>query len=733
LFDTLLSPNSYDRAQARRVLLERGSAILPDLQTWQDHHTEDAARLQALWLRQALGAVDASLLRQLLVAGDGRIRAAAVRVLSEWADRIPGAQDWLAERVADEHPRVRLEAVRALAHVPTAAAAATALRALDKPMDRFLDYGLWLTVNDLADPWLAALESGSLSPDGDTRGLEFGLRAVEPDKAARVLGKLLARHPLTRDGRGPWVELIGQAGGPAELRQLLDRVVTDGFDEAATARALTALAEAARLRQVRPSGDLQSFAKLLDHPSEPIRAAAVRLAGRWHLSEAGPRVLQLAADKTTPAALRAAAVEALGDLRGPEVVKGLRGIADDTAEVPAVRRQAALALLGVAPAEAIPPLRELLAATTTEPDAGALWRSVLGVQNAGPRLAVALRDQPVPAAAAVIGLRVARESFGRQQPDLVRVLTRQAGDTAPRAYSAADVQRMAALAELSGDAARGELIYRRPELRCVACHAIGGAGGKVGPDLTSAGAGAPIDYLVESVYLPDKAIKEGFHAVQLQTAAGRVHTGILVRESPHEVVLRDANGQEIAVPRKSIVERSTGGSLMPAGLVDHLFDGEQRDLFRFLAELGKPGPFDAARNQAARLWRIVAVPSAEPPAAEQARRGDDKLAGWTPLTTTVAGGLVRQEVRALLPADANGERAVYAATRFEVPRAGKIALSFGTAPPAEVWVDGQSVAAAKDMSLDLAGGVHTLVLRLDPGAMPERLYLRSSDVVFRAE
>jgi hypothetical protein len=46
-------------------------------------------------------------------------------------------------------------------------------------------------------------------------------------------------------------------------------------------------------------------------------------------------------------------------------------------------------------------------------------------------------------------------------------------------------------------------------------------------------------------------------------------------------------------------------------------------------------------------------------------------------------------------------------------------------------VDGQP--ATKDLRLDVAAGVHTLVIRIDPAAMPERLSLRSADVVFRAD
>ncbi|HEY1381687.1 MAG TPA: PVC-type heme-binding CxxCH protein, partial [Gemmataceae bacterium] len=732
LLDALLSPDGYDRAQARRVLAERGPAIRAAVADWLRRQPRDAARLQALWLDEAIHTVDPSLLHLVLAAGDGRIRAAAVRVLGEWVNSVPAAKQWLAERIADDHPRVRLEAVRALARIPSAESADRALRVLDKPMDRFLDYALWLTVNELADPLLAAIESGTLPAGDEDRKLAFVLNAVESAKAGYVLGKLLDRHPLTRDGHGPWIELIGRAGTPAELRRLYEQATTNGFDDSAMARALAALADAARLRRIHPNGEVTALTKLLDHPADAVRAAAIRLAGGWGLAEATPRILQLATARSAPPSLRLAALEALRDLRGPETVAGLRKLATDVDESFPVRRQAALSLLAVAPAKAIDPLRELFATITAEPEAGGLWRAVLGTGNVSPRLAAALRDQPLPPAAAAAGLRVAKEAAGRHQ-DLILVLTRQSGDTAPRVYTGGDVERMAALAKLAGDPARGETIYRRPELRCVSCHAIGGAGGKVGPDLTSAGAASPMDYLVESVYLPDKAIKEGFHSVQIETLDGRVTTGILVRETGREVILRDADGKEVAIPRTSIHERTASRSLMPAGLVDHLFESEQRDLFRFLSELGKPGPFDAARNQAAKVWRIAAVNPTDSAAVEKAQRGDDALPGWTPLTTTVAGALLKAEVRAL-PAVATGPgKAVYGATRFEVLKPGRVMLSFGKGGPASVWVDSKSAPATAEITLELAAGVHTLVIDSELAALPDRLTLRSPDVVFRPD
>ena len=53
-----------------------------------------------------------------------------------------------------------------------------------------------------------------------------------------------------------------------------------------------------------------------------------------------------------------------------------------------------------------------------------------------------------------------------------------------------------------GDPVRGEAIYRQSANQCLKCHAIGGAGGIVGPDMVSLGATAQIDYLLEVAHRP---------------------------------------------------------------------------------------------------------------------------------------------------------------------------------------------------------------------------------------
>src|SRR5262249_22819758 len=155
---------------------------------------------------------------------------------------------------------------------------------------------------------------------------------------------------------------------------------------------------------------------------------------------------------------------------------------------------------------------EVLTQSTNDVDALALWRPLLNIKGAAPALAKALPKSGIPQPVAKAGLRAAREG-GRNEPDLVLALTRGSGlDEGEVSLTETEFKQPVAAVQAKGDPARGEAVYRRKELSCVACHAIGGAGGKVGPDMTSLGASAPVDYLIESVWFPNKKIKEGYHA-----------------------------------------------------------------------------------------------------------------------------------------------------------------------------------------------------------------------------
>ena len=86
--------------------------------------------------------VNEALLKKVLTSPDYRARAAATRVLCYWRDRVKDPLELLRTQVNDQHPRVRLEAVRALSFFNSAKAQDVALESLVHPQDSYLEYTL---------------------------------------------------------------------------------------------------------------------------------------------------------------------------------------------------------------------------------------------------------------------------------------------------------------------------------------------------------------------------------------------------------------------------------------------------------------------------------------------------------------------------------------------------------------------------------------------------------------
>ncbi len=718
LFDTLLSPNGYEKQHARRVLTERGTNVMEDLRAWSSTRNSDIARLEALWMYQALDVPQPELLKQLLASEDARIRAAATRVLSYWTKRVSNPLDLLAPRIKDTHPRVRLEAARALSRIPEARSAELVLTAVDMPMDTHLDYALWLSINDLARPWLAAIESGDWKPEGRQKQLEFGLKAIEPTLATRALAKVITTIP--KDGAGSAIELIGQAGNPQQLRQLFDQLLAKGFTDDAAARTLGALTEAARLRNARPDGNLEGVLSFVDAANERIRAGAIRVAGAWKIRAATPALLKAAGDHATSKDVRQAAFDGLREIGGSDAISGLRKLCEKENPL-AVRQQAATALGAISTAASMPQIVGVLKDVTSEDDALALWRALLNVKNAPAALTRGLAKENLPETVAKAGVRVAREG-GRNEPDLVLALNRAGGLTSDVEITDEEIHAIA-YNVTRGDPMRGEKIYRRKELGCITCHAIGGAGGKVGPDMTSLGASTVTDYVVEAVLAPNKKVKEGYHSVQLTTKDSQDLSGILLRETNEEIILRDATNKEISVPKKNVDSRKIGGSLMPAGLVDILSPAERIDLFRFLIELGKPGPFDASKSTVARAWRINS--SSTGTNDPEILKSDVKT--WDVMYSTVRGALPKEELKAEL-----GEKRLplFAAARFQTAKGGPVKFKLDGVGSPKAWIDGKAVGGDSELVADLPAGTHTFVVKVNVNDVNDHVRLESADVSF---
>jgi putative heme-binding domain-containing protein len=736
LLDALKAPEDWARQHAKRVLKERGAKVVPALAQWvkkldprdpgYEHHL-----LEALWTYQSLDVVEPKLLAALTQAHDPQARTAATRVISYWHDRLPNPLELLAARVADDHPRVRLEAVRALAQLKSARAAEVAMQALDRPVDKFLDYAIWLTARELQPYWLPALQQGQVNFGGNARRMVFALEAVGSSRAVKTLLDLVRAGKVPADREESVLTLIGALGGPPELAVVFDIAGKQSTPAARRVSLLDALARAARQRGSRPAGSLDPLARFITSPEESVAAAAARLAGLWRLESLRGKLRDCAFAVKTGDTFRRAAVEALARLGGPASRDALDQLAGD--KYPARARILAIAALASLDVKAAARCAaNLLVAGKCDGDPSDVFTAFLQQKNGTKALAAALGNRKMSGEVAKVGIRTVRLS-GRDAPELLEIL-RQAGSLpvpGPRILSAKEMRQMVADVARRGDPARGEAVFRRKDQLCLKCHAIGGAGGQVGPDLASIGASAPVDYLIESILQPNKAIKEGYHSLSVTTASGRIINGIKVRQTKTELILRDADDKEVGIPLKEIQETINGGSLMPEGLADTLTRPELVDLVRFLSELGKVGPYALSKARLVRRWQVL-----EPtgPAYTLLYRtsfasaaGQDPALTWTPAYSTVAGilplnDLPRFRMKAL------GTN-VFVRCQLDVSTGGKVKLRLNSTEGLRVWVDKVPVEANEELALDLAQGVHKVTVAVDVSKRRKELRGELGEVV----
>jgi glucose/arabinose dehydrogenase len=119
----------HDSAKVIAAVKKWASRLDPKEKDYEHHMTE------ALWVHQWHNVVDEDLLKRMLRSPDYHARAAATRVLCYWRDRVKDPFALLEVQAKDEHPRVRLEAVRACSFFKSSKAAEVALAVLDKEAD----------------------------------------------------------------------------------------------------------------------------------------------------------------------------------------------------------------------------------------------------------------------------------------------------------------------------------------------------------------------------------------------------------------------------------------------------------------------------------------------------------------------------------------------------------------------------------------------------------------------
>jgi putative heme-binding domain-containing protein len=141
-----------------------------------------------------------------------------------------------------------------------------------------------------------------------------------------------------------------------------------------------------------------------------------------------------------------------------------------------------------------------------------------------------------------------------------------------------------------GDSARGQRLFADPDgIGCVKCHAVGGVGSTLGPDLLGVGAKYPRHELIRAVLEPSNRILTGYETSVVVTRSGKMHAGVVKSESPDGIVVTTIDGEVLEIPAEQIALRTTSPlSPMPNGLADGMTLQDFADIIAYLASLEEP-------------------------------------------------------------------------------------------------------------------------------------------------
>lgn len=385
---------------------------------------------------------------------------------------------------------------------------------------------------------------------------------IEPRVDASEVGKWLAAHPdASLEVQIAALETLGLTGAATEGVTPLVLKLLSSPDAEARKRVMQMIGDSRLVAAARP---LVDTAKNAARPLDERRMALQKLAQLRSLpmpftNQPSPPGVELvlddlvaiAADAAQPPELRADALSVVGQVNfgkaAPLALAQLEG-------KEAVLVTAAIDLIGSQPAQAKELGQRFLA--------GKIDRSFL------------------PQVARVLQKHAAADKQGEFAALAAQVL--KGGLLA--SATPEDLAKVESLVVKGGNPERGKAIYfDMKRTQCANCHKLEGVGGQVGPDLSKVWQTHTVPKLLETILDPSKEIKEGYATWSVTTIGGQVYVGLKVQDDEREVVIREASGRDVRVPKSEVDEKlATNKSLMPEGLAATLSFEEMVDLVAFL-------------------------------------------------------------------------------------------------------------------------------------------------------
>jgi len=535
-----------------------GRKCLDAVRTAVERSDNPRTRAHALWVVERVAGLDDALINQL--AGDSTrlVRVHLMRVLAEREKLTPQQAEMVRRKLRDDDAFVRRTAADALGQHPS---------------------------RDNVKP-LLALWAGT--PGEDANLVHVARMALRDQLAAGEVLAAVDDAVLQEQGNaGRLLDVSLGVPSAASARFILQQLPAGKFDRG---RLDTLVAHTCRYLDETKLGD--ALTKLPDVAGENVDAQIVVLrAAQRGLSERGkpvPEPLTRWAERVAQAMIgeantgrREQGIDLAQSFRILDLTVALSGVAHDVGATAALRQKAIAAL----------------ASFNTDASRDALVQT----------LAIAPADLAVPVALALAGSKRGAEQLlatieaGKASPRLLRdgkvlQLVKQA-DIADRdarierltaSLPEADQRILQLLAsrrqgfEKAGPQADPEAGQKVFATRCAACHRIGEVGAKIGPELHGIG-NRGLARVLEDVLDPNRNVDGAFRTTILATTDGQLISGLLLRTEGEVVVLADAAGKEVRVPKSKVDAQKTSPlSPMPANFDEVLKEEEFYQLLAFL-------------------------------------------------------------------------------------------------------------------------------------------------------
>ncbi len=599
LLKAFQSENLPVRMMAANQLVDRfgEAAIAPSKTLLDQPNTTAREYIHTLWVLQRLGALSDDIIRTAAGKDDPMIRVHTMRTIAEQPDSSAALYPLIVQALEDKDPHVRRAASELMGRYPGMDAVKTLLgfRKTIPEYDSHLIYTVRLKLrNLLREEWLMEAVAAEKWSREDAQVIATVLPGVETPASGMFLYSYVKNDNPAREELPKAYRHIIRFVPQAQVNNVI-----------ATAR--------------ENAGEVDQEYQIFKNLREGIarrggqETPAFREWGSGMLTKLiNENYRKKPVDGGVSDRLKFS-VDLAGEYKVKQVVPQVTEIVRDTAMAEPIRTASLRALMKVDPLAGAALAGELLQNNVSSPEAK---RGVVTVLSEFPGAAVnralAAVQNVTPDLQHGIVLALAGSKDGR---DLLFGKVKS-GEIFPRALAEPKVQerlllnispaQKKTLEELTAgleavDKGMEIVIFTRivgfnnlkerpsPEAghavfvkNCSPCHAIKNEGGAIGPQLDGLGKWG-IKPIVEKIIDPNRNVSENFRNYTIKMKDGKILSGLYRRDEGEVIIFADAAGQEFAVAKKEIAERTASKySLMPDQFRNTI---EEKDFYALLSYL----------------------------------------------------------------------------------------------------------------------------------------------------